>query len=401
MNATINPPAANGELNGSAKSNELAIDYGITREQIEATKEKYAAIECSDSEGYEACRVAIGECRSMRSAVEKRRVQLKADALEWGRKVDTTAKTLTTLIEEIEEPLKVKKAVVDDEKARIKREKEEAEQRRIQEEIEAKRRAEEQKLAEERAKLEAEKAELDKIKKEMEEAQRIAAENQQREQAIQTAINDIRAIAANCNSSNIAEMRTTLAKLDKLAILPDSFGDRWQEAIATRTDVINIINGNLTRAIQADNERKAKEEEQRKAREAEDARLKAERDKLEAEQKRIDEENRKLREAKEKADREEFERQAKIKAEEAAKRKAEQDEIDRKAREAEAERKRLEEEKRIAELRPDVEKVHAFADALYAVELPVVNSDEAIQVLLQANQDINAIVTALKQFKAQ
>jgi threonine aldolase len=53
-------------------------------------------------------------------------VALKADALEYGRVVDSVAKRITAEIESVENVLSAAKQIVDDEKARVKREAEAA-----------------------------------------------------------------------------------------------------------------------------------------------------------------------------------------------------------------------------------------------------------------------------------
>ena len=68
--------------------------------------------------------------RTARTDVEKRRKELKQDALDYGRLVDSTAKRITERLEAIEGPLKANKELIDAENERIKREKEEAERLR-------------------------------------------------------------------------------------------------------------------------------------------------------------------------------------------------------------------------------------------------------------------------------
>lgn len=141
------------------------VDYGITDDLIEIFKAKYGALTCDTKDGYEQTRLAIGVLRGARGKIEKRRKELKADALEWGRKVDAEAKRVTAIIEEIEEPLVRNKLTADDVIAQTKRQKELAEQQakelaeRAQREAdEAKRKAEWDALAAERAAMAAEKA---------------------------------------------------------------------------------------------------------------------------------------------------------------------------------------------------------------------------------------------------
>jgi len=94
---------------------------------ISSLKEKYR-----DVTDYKVACEGIKEIRPLRTAVEKRR-------LEWGRKVkelkdfaDNKAKTLISLLLEVENPCKAIKAEVDDEKARVKAEAAKVEKERIE-----------------------------------------------------------------------------------------------------------------------------------------------------------------------------------------------------------------------------------------------------------------------------
>ena len=145
----------------------IQVVYPITAADIATRFAGYAELTADSPQGYKAVQAAIGELRSARVDVEKRRKDLKAESLEYGRRVDEVAKYLTGLIEAIEHPLKAKKAAVDEEKARIKAEKEAAEraaveaQIRAEQEAEAARlKAEAERLAQERAVLEQERAAL-------------------------------------------------------------------------------------------------------------------------------------------------------------------------------------------------------------------------------------------------
>lgn len=143
------------------------VEYGITDAAIDVLRDEYSGLKIETTADYEKVRLAIADVRDRRVTVEKTRVELKAGALEYGRKVDSEAKRITALLTEIEEPLKAEKQRVDDEKARVKREKEEAERAKIEAELKAKREAEEA----EAARLKAEQDERDRVERE-----RIAAE---------------------------------------------------------------------------------------------------------------------------------------------------------------------------------------------------------------------------------
>ena len=129
------------------------IRYDVNEAQIAELRQRFGKITFDTPADYEEGRKAIATIRELRVAVEKKRVELKAASLEYGRRVDSVAKHLTAQLEAIEEPLKLSKAAVDEEKARAKAEAEAAKQR----ELEAKIRAEaEAREAELRAQREAE-----------------------------------------------------------------------------------------------------------------------------------------------------------------------------------------------------------------------------------------------------
>jgi len=147
------------------------VTYDVTDAIIAETRERCNGLTVDTPVAYEETRQAIASLRDTRVAIEKRRVILKADALAYGRTVDSEAKRLTLLLEAIEDPLKVMKAVVDDEKARVKAEADAAKLRAYEAEIqanlaaqEAERKAkqaeEDARRAEERAALDAERATL-------------------------------------------------------------------------------------------------------------------------------------------------------------------------------------------------------------------------------------------------
>lgn len=149
----------------------MPIVYGINEQQISTLRAECSGLTADTKQGYEQVRLAIGKVRDIRVAIEKRRVELKADALEWGRKVDSEAKRITAALVAIEEPLKLEKAKVDEAKERERKAKEEAErlereakERAIKEaeeaRIKAEREAEQARLAEERKAIEAERAKL-------------------------------------------------------------------------------------------------------------------------------------------------------------------------------------------------------------------------------------------------
>jgi chromosome segregation ATPase len=140
------------------------VEYNVSDAAIEQLRERLSGLTINKPSDYEVVRCGIAEIRDLRGRVEKMRVELKAGALEYGRKVDSEAKRITAMLLEIEEPLKLEKQKVDDEKARVKREKEDAERAKIEAELAAKRAAEEAEAARLKAERDAaEKAERERI----------------------------------------------------------------------------------------------------------------------------------------------------------------------------------------------------------------------------------------------
>lgn len=96
------------------------VEHEITFPTTEATladMRKWAAGEAAkwnDGQGYDLIAAALTTVRTTRTAIEARRKELKAGALEYGRKIDATAKRLTGLIVDIEEPLRQLKQSEDD-----------------------------------------------------------------------------------------------------------------------------------------------------------------------------------------------------------------------------------------------------------------------------------------------
>lgn len=178
-----------------------AVDYPVADEAIEQMRREYLQLEvrdAKDSDGYKAVRAARIAVKNKRVAIEKKRKELKADALEYGRMVDGEAKRLTSLLEPVESHLIEHEDFYKTENDRIKREAEEKRQARLKhvvskfaavgatittyevdeltnEQLEAKYAEAEQAFAEKQAKEEAE-------RKEREERERIEAEQRRSEE---------------------------------------------------------------------------------------------------------------------------------------------------------------------------------------------------------------------------
>lgn len=222
-------------------------------------REKYTGLAITDAESEKAVRKARSEVKRVRVAVEKRRKELKADALEWGRKVDGEAKRITALLTEVEQPLI-------DEIKRVEDEREAAERAKIEAELEAKRKAERERIEAEqkaeRERVEAERAEMEA------ERQRIA-----KERAEWAAARKAEAEARAAEQARIeAEQAAQRAELEA----------ERQKLEAQRQEQERIERERLERE-QA--EREAKE---RAEREAAEAKAKAEREAAEAKQREIE-----------------------------------------------------------------------------------------------------------------
>lgn len=288
------------------------VTYSVTEAEIARTREACASLTCDTPAGYEAVRVAIGNLRSTRTAIEKRRVELKADALAFGRLVDTEAKRFTDLLLAIENPLKTKKAVIDDEADHVKRAKEAAALKIVQDEID---------------RHNAEKAAAEKAIRDAEEA-RLAAERE----------------ALRLERARLASEQ---AKIDA--------GRKAEEDRAAAARKIEQARIDAERTAQ-----RLEDERRRREREAEE---KASRDRIAAEQAKVDSERRAVEVERQKAERIEFERQAKIQAAKDAAEQLARDVLEKARRDAE-----------LAALAPDLEKIATFVMAIRSLQAPKLKS---------------------------
>jgi hypothetical protein len=106
------------------------VKYSVTDAALESYRDEFLPLTVKgldDLEGYEKVREARLFIKGERVNVEKRRVELKAHSLEYGRAVDAEAKRITDAILEVENHLIAEQKKIDDEKARMKFEKEQRE----------------------------------------------------------------------------------------------------------------------------------------------------------------------------------------------------------------------------------------------------------------------------------
>uniref|UniRef100_A0A6M3XS99 Uncharacterized protein n=1 Tax=viral metagenome TaxID=1070528 RepID=A0A6M3XS99_9ZZZZ len=116
------------------------VKYDVTEAAISEMRSLYMDLtvkDIDDKEGFEAVHSARMVVKGKRIAVEKQRKDFKADALDFGRRVDTEAKKIFSLLEPIEGHLQEQEDVVINERKRIQAEKEAAEQARIQDMIDS------------------------------------------------------------------------------------------------------------------------------------------------------------------------------------------------------------------------------------------------------------------------
>jgi len=288
-----------------------------------------------DKEGLKQVHDARMVIVKKRTEVEKVRKELKADALEYGRQVDGEAKRITGLLEPIENHLDSEEQKIKDEENRIKAEKE----------------ATQQKIYENRIEV-------------------------------------LLHYGMVFTDSSYVLNEITISTLD-LKTMED---EKFDFAVGLVENEFNIIE-----AKKAETERARKADEERLAKVAEDQRIEAERlakiqkeqeekeNEIKLAQMRIDNENARI--AKEKQDKIDAENRAK-ELEQAKKEAAE-----KALKDAELKRK-ADEEKRIADeltaqkekeraesLRPDKEKLIAFASLINSVSIPVIKTKDAKLIL--------------------
>lgn len=290
------------------------INYGVTEKAIAELRDKFSYlidVPLSDKVGRKQLNAAITELTGLRTAVESKRKEMKAEALEYGRRLDAEAKRVTELIDTVEAPLRKHKTT----------------------------------LAEEEARIEAE----------------AAKKEQDRKNAILERIAAIRGYPMKLQALNSEQSAEVLAEMLDLSI-PDIVFQEYTEEAASALDAA-IIQVRSIIANKVEQEAAAREEAERKRKEDEE---RAERDRLQREeQARLDEQARIQREQAERlaeqqrkidAENAEIERRARElrEQEEAAQREVERKRIYQEAQER-AEREAKERQEREAEERKRAE----------------------------------------------
>jgi len=299
---------ANVEVEDSTESTGQVVKYNVTNEALEDLKAKYLIIpDASTPKGYNDVKTGIAELRETWVGVEKHRKVLKAESLEYGRKVDAEAKRITTVLTDIVEPLKEEKAKADTAKEEAKAEKKRAEEERIA--------------------------------------------------AIEKRAEVMQDLCRECVGKKSQEIYQKIAELEAMEISEDGYQEMTERAVVLKGKLLDKMHEVATSTLKA--EETAIEQEKR------EAELKRREEEMEAkrkEQEANDKAEREEREAKEEIARQDRERlqkieddkQASIRAEEAEKLRKQQEEMQKQQAEIdrqkqEMEEKRLAEEKRIAD----------------------------------------------------
>jgi len=320
--------------------NSIADTYNLTDAAISELSSRFAPLEITDGKSYKTVATAIGTVRGYRVLVEKKRKELKKDALSYGRRVDGEAKRITGLLEPIESGLKAKKQAVDDAKAAEK----------------------------------AEKARID--------AERVAG--------ILKKISGIRDTTAGLHMLNSGQLKKTISRIEAIEITPSEYLEFTLEAKQVKAEAIYIVNQSIVDQIQIEEEdaaRKAESERLKKIRleqEVESKRLAEAKEKIDAANLKIEQDRQRLEDEKQadldRKEREALEKRiaadAKVQAEKDAEAKIEREERDRlikKGVEA-AEKIRLE------ALAPDKVKLGNLAGQLICIQVPGFSSSEAQHV---------------------
>ena len=118
----------------SEQPKELIVKYNVTDASIEELREKYAIVpKVNTSAELKTLKADITVVRTLRTSVEATRKDLKKEALEYGRKVDTEATRIKEKLISIEQPMKDEQKRYEDKIKAAKEEEERLELERVAE----------------------------------------------------------------------------------------------------------------------------------------------------------------------------------------------------------------------------------------------------------------------------
>uniref|UniRef100_A0A6H2A684 Uncharacterized protein n=1 Tax=viral metagenome TaxID=1070528 RepID=A0A6H2A684_9ZZZZ len=225
-------------------------------------------------------------------------------------------------------------------------------------------------LKDEKQRIDDEKAQIKAVKEQKEE---------ERKDKIRTRISQMKDFVAEVAFVNSDAIKGAMDFLKSQDITTEEYEEFTPEALRTRTETIEVLKKVLHERLNFE-----KEESQRKA---EGERLAKERAEQEAKERALAEERHKIEE--ERAVLERAKRDADIREEARA-------QVEKEAREkVEREEKEAAEKARQESLRPDKEKLFAYAQALQDVPKPKVDSPQADSILDDAARDIRALMNRI------
>ena len=320
-------------------------EYNVTDAAIAEMKSRYMGLTIKgldDTEGFQAVHDARIIVKNHRIAVEKRRKELKADALAWGKKVDGKAKVIFGKLEPIETHLQTEEAKITDEQKRIKNEAERKEKEKIDSRLTS----------------------LAGYGKIMPFFDVAAMSDEEYGDAIAKACDEY-----NAELARIAEGKR---KEDERKAKEEADRKAEAEKLAKEREDLD------KRRVEQEAAQAKIDEANRKTREAQEATQK----KLDAERAAIEKEKA-VREAAAVA------RNLAIKEEREAQ--------ERNAREKEeAEKRAMAERVRKAEMRPDIDKIYEFAGTIADITSPEVKSQGAMEILAWASNEVKTLSDLIK-----
>ena len=211
----------------------LPVDFSsleVTDAALTKLKEEYGTVpDCGTKEGYAIAKAGLLIFRTLRSKVKARQKELKADAIDYNKRVDTEANRIVDFVVALEEPMK------------------------------------EARKAEDAAK---------------EKAKEIAAEKEkERVAAIEKDINTIRNVILDCHGKTSLELSGIIGSLEATEIAVDRFAEHTPIAEAAKIEAIEKLKEMKGQALETEQAAiKAAEEAERLA----EDRKKLEGEKLEA-----------------------------------------------------------------------------------------------------------------------
>jgi chromosome segregation ATPase len=253
------------------------VSYSVSDAAIAELRSTLAGLSPETREGYEQVKQGIGACRKLRGEIEETRVELKAEALEWGRKVDAEAARLKSQILEIENPLKAAKTEVDERAERAREAAEIAEAKALADAEKARREAEAAEMA-------AARAELAAMRRKIEEDR--AADEQRRADERRAELDRQQAEAAAVAARQAAEAAALAAERAALAAERKAIDDAKKKAADEAAAAAAAAEREaFEQQAREQAEREARERVEAEKREAEAAAARAEAERIEAEKK--------------------------------------------------------------------------------------------------------------------